>query len=226
MTNGEKLGNKLYELRKKAGLSQEELAEKLSVSRQAVSKWECGESLPDTEKLIAISKFYSVSLDGLVGNEPTKTDLVQERVIQEEPAPVQASNEKQTLNAEEEEPTLEEEEENDEDEEEDEAWKNKSLGARILYTFPSPIIVTIAFLLWGFVWGGWGVGWTLYLLIPVYHSVIECIKKKKWSAFAYPVLISFIYLFMGMQWGLWHPYWVLYITVPIYYAIASAIDKE
>lgn len=219
MTNGEKLGNTLYELRKKAGLSQEELAEKLSVSRQAVSKWECGESLPDTEKLIAISKFYSVSLDELVGNVPAKGEPVQE-------AP-EVPNEVQSLTIEErEEPTLEEEEADDEDDEEDEAWKNKSVGARILYTLPLPIIITIAFLLWGFIWDGWAVGWMLYLLIPVYHSLIECIRKKKWSAFAYPVFISFIYLFMGMRWDLWHPYWVLYITVPIYYAIANAIDKE
>ena len=216
MTNSERLSNTLYELRKKAGLSQEDLAEKLDVSRQAVSKWECGESLPDTEKLIAISKFYSVSLDGLVGNEPTKTDLVQERVIQEEPAPVQASNEKQTLKT--------EEEENDEDEE-DEEWENEGLGVRILHTLPSPIIATIAFLLWGFIWGGWAVAWTLYLLIPVYQSLIACVRQRRWSAFSYPAFITFIYMFIGVQWDLWHPYWILYITVPIYYAIAKAIDR-
>ena len=221
MTNGEKLGNKLYELRKKAGLSQEELAEKLSVSRQAVSKWECGESLPDTEKLIAISKFYSVSLDELVGNELAKSEPVQETAIQEEPT--QTPNEEQGETVEEIiEPTFEEEEEGDEEG----AWKNKSVGARILYALPLPIIVTIAFLLWGFIWDGWDVGWTLYLLIPIYHSLIDCVRQRRWSAFAYPVFISFIYLFIGMRWDLWHPYWVLYITVPIYYAIAGAIDKE
>jgi transcriptional regulator with XRE-family HTH domain len=69
MTNGEILGSKLYELRKKSGLSQEAFAEKLGVSRQAVSKWECGASLPDTDNLITISKLYGVSLDELIGNE-------------------------------------------------------------------------------------------------------------------------------------------------------------
>ena len=218
MTNGEKLGNTLYELRKKAGLSQEELAEKLNVSRQAVSKWECGESLPDTEKLIAISKFYSVSLDELVGNELIKSEPTQEQ------STAQASSEEQAL-------TVAKSaapapvEENDDEEDEDEAWKNKSVGARILSALPLPIIVTIAFLLWGFIWDGWAVGWTLYLLIPVYHSLIDCVRQRRWSAFSYPVLISFIYLLMGMQWDLWHPYWIIYITVPIYYAIASAIDR-
>ncbi len=219
MTNGEKIGNKLYELRKKAGLSQEELAEKLDVSRQAVSKWECGESLPDTDNLITISKLYGVSLDELVGNEPMQEDRT-----------VETPNDERTVSQEERASSalFEDKDAEDEegDEEDGEAWENKSVGARILYTLPLPIIITVAFLLWGFIWDGWVVGWTLYLLIPIYHSLIECIKKKKWSAFAYPVLISFIYLFMGMQWDLWHPYWILYITVPIYYAIAGAIDKE
>ncbi|MBQ7374154.1 MAG: helix-turn-helix domain-containing protein [Clostridia bacterium] len=69
MTNAEILGNKLYDLRKTTGLSQEELADKLGVSRQAISKWERGEALPDTANLIALAKLYNVSLDELVGND-------------------------------------------------------------------------------------------------------------------------------------------------------------
>ncbi|MCL2556250.1 MAG: helix-turn-helix domain-containing protein [Firmicutes bacterium] len=64
-----KIADRLIELRKKSGLSQDELADKLSISRQAISKWERGESLPDTENLIALSKLYSVTLDELVANE-------------------------------------------------------------------------------------------------------------------------------------------------------------
>lgn len=58
--------NRLYELRKKQGLSQEELAEKLGVSRQAVSKWERSEASPDTDNLIALAKIYDLSLDELI----------------------------------------------------------------------------------------------------------------------------------------------------------------
>ena len=57
------LAQRLYEMRKAHNLSQEELADKLNVSRQAVSKWECGDSSPDTDNLIALSKLYDVSLD-------------------------------------------------------------------------------------------------------------------------------------------------------------------
>ena len=58
--------NKLYELRKQKGFSQEELASRLNVSRQTVSKWEVGESAPDMEKLVAISDLFEISLDELV----------------------------------------------------------------------------------------------------------------------------------------------------------------
>ena len=58
--------NKLYNLRKQKGLSQEELANRLNVSRQTVSKWEVGDSTPDMEKLIAISDMFGISLDELV----------------------------------------------------------------------------------------------------------------------------------------------------------------
>ena len=58
--------NKLYSLRKQKGLSQEELANRLNVSRQTISKWEVGDSTPDMEKLIAISDLFGVSLDELV----------------------------------------------------------------------------------------------------------------------------------------------------------------
>ena len=63
------LSDKLYMLRKKSGLSQEQLAEQLIVSRQAISKWESGQSVPESEKLIAISNYFDVSLDYLLKDE-------------------------------------------------------------------------------------------------------------------------------------------------------------
>ena len=60
------IAERLAARRKQAGLSQEALAEKLGVSRQAVSKWERSESSPDTDNLIALAKLYGVSLDELL----------------------------------------------------------------------------------------------------------------------------------------------------------------
>ena len=61
--------DKLIELRKKSGWSQEELAEQLGVSRQSVSKWEGAQSIPDMNKLIKMSELFSVSLDTLLKDE-------------------------------------------------------------------------------------------------------------------------------------------------------------
>lgn len=63
------LPEKLYTLRRQKGLSQEQLAEALEVSRQAVSKWESGRSVPDPDKLVALSRFFSVSVDWLLREE-------------------------------------------------------------------------------------------------------------------------------------------------------------
>ncbi len=64
-----KFGDKLYQLRRKKGISQEELGEQLNVTRQTVSKWELGQSKPDTDKLIEISKLFNVSLEILTNDE-------------------------------------------------------------------------------------------------------------------------------------------------------------
>ena len=58
--------DKLLKLRTQYGYSQEALAEKLNVSRQAVSKWELGTTLPETDKVISISEFFNVSTDYLL----------------------------------------------------------------------------------------------------------------------------------------------------------------
>ena len=60
---------KLKSIRKKAGLSQEQLAEKLGVSRQAVTKWETETGIPDIENMMAISALFDISIDELLSNE-------------------------------------------------------------------------------------------------------------------------------------------------------------
>lgn len=62
-------GEKLLKLRSNAGFSQDKLAEMLEVSRQSVSKWERDEAMPDTDKIVLISKIFSVSTDSLLKDE-------------------------------------------------------------------------------------------------------------------------------------------------------------
>lgn len=60
------LGNSLFHARKKSGLSQEDVAEKLGVSRQTISKWETNETLPDVHQAKKMSSLYHVTLDELI----------------------------------------------------------------------------------------------------------------------------------------------------------------
>lgn len=62
-------GEKLQDLRRKAGMSQDTLAERLDVSRQAVSKWERDEAMPETEKVVRIAQLFGVSIDYLLLDE-------------------------------------------------------------------------------------------------------------------------------------------------------------
>lgn len=67
------LGERIIELRNMRGISQNDLAESMGVSRQSVSKWETGTSTPDLEKLVKLANYFGLSLDELVkGKEPSK----------------------------------------------------------------------------------------------------------------------------------------------------------
>ena len=62
---------KLKSIRKQVGMSQELLAEKIGVSKQAVTKWETGAGIPDIENMISISNLFNISIDELICNERT-----------------------------------------------------------------------------------------------------------------------------------------------------------
>lgn len=74
------LGQKLFEMRKKAALSQEQVAEVLGVTRQTVSKWETDQTTPDFDKIIPISKLYNVSVNELFGEETKKEAKINESI--------------------------------------------------------------------------------------------------------------------------------------------------
>lgn len=72
------IGEKIYELRKKKNMSQEELANVLNVSRQTISKWETGESNPDFDKIVPLCNFFEISTDEFLrgGNPVLEETLV------------------------------------------------------------------------------------------------------------------------------------------------------
>ena len=80
-----KLSDKIWVCRKQAGLSQEALAEKIGVSRQAISKWETGEAAPEITKLPLLARTFSVTADWLLDDEAGFDDETQEEPIPDEP---------------------------------------------------------------------------------------------------------------------------------------------
>ncbi len=69
------LNEKLYELRKKNNWSQEDLAERMEVSRQTISKWESGKTIPELNKLVKISEIYEITLDELVKETTSEENI-------------------------------------------------------------------------------------------------------------------------------------------------------
>lgn len=70
------IGQRIYNLRTEKGLTQEQLSEKLEVSRQSISKWELDKALPDIQKLIEMSKLYEVTIDYIIlGIEQNESEL-------------------------------------------------------------------------------------------------------------------------------------------------------
>ena len=192
------LSNNLYILRKRRGLSQEEFAEKIHISRQAVSKWERGEALPDIENLIEIAEFYGVTIDELI-NKDEVIGEVAESPVREDDSKSESEEKKSKIKV---------------------TWSFEWKEA------PYPIIVALVYLALGFlVPNGWAVYWTLFITIPVYYTFIDCIKARRFTPFAYPVLCAFIYCLYGMLTKVWHPTWLIFLSMPIYYWIAHQIDK-
>ena len=191
---------RLYKLRKKSGLSQEELADKLGVSRQAVSKWERAEASPDTDNLILLSKLYNVTLDELLNAD----NLEEEDLINspEEESPIQ----EEVL-----EDKLEEKMERD-------VWPGIIYGSLTL-------LAVIAFLLVGLLTGLWHPYWVVFLLPLVVQSIFRAFTTKSVRKFAYAPLTVIIYILVSYYFNIWNIMWVVFITIPIFYIIANAIDN-
>lgn len=91
------LNEKLTHLRKKEGLSQIEVSEKLAVSRQAVSRWESGESRPSTDNLQALCKLYHVPLDYLLNESEGELPAPAAPVAESRPEPETQKKEKRWI---------------------------------------------------------------------------------------------------------------------------------
>ena len=235
--NKTNLPNNLYELRRKAGLSQEDFADRLNVSRQAVSKWERGEAYPDTENLITISEMFKVTIDELLNAKDLSSieaknidapDVNEQANITDKTESkggyglkleldnginlkVGKGDEDDFING---------------DDDDKDATARSSWKYSMLYSVPYSILCLVAFLVLGFTLNAWYWAWTLFMTVPIYDSVLDAIRKKSLSEFEYAIFVAFIYCLFGIIYKWWHPGWVIFVTIPVFYTVAEAIDKH
>lgn len=148
------IANRLVRLRKENNMSQEELAAKIGISRQAVSKWERAEASPDTDNLILLARLYQISLDELLST----SEPVESLQAESESDPESASGEN-APGGDGGEKTIEEAEEEGQRERRRKMWLR----------FPYPIFITVIYFLLGYGAGMWRMTWLLFLTIPLYY---------------------------------------------------------
>jgi transcriptional regulator with XRE-family HTH domain len=227
--------NRLYELRKKNNLSQEELAEKLGVSRQAVSKWERSEASPDTDNLIGLAKIYGLSLDELIYGKKEETKEETQEEPKDETKEEKTEGEKLFV---------------DIDDGEDKVkigpegiFVERKDGEKVKISFNGIKIENIK---------SDGSDYDDYddeddeddeVDDELYETVFEEIKNtekgntvhvkvsrptKFWLEVPYPIICAIAYLIFGFYniYGGWALSWVIFVTIPIYYSFIEAIYKR
>lgn len=244
------IAQRLAEMRRNKGYSQEELAENLGLSRQAVSKWERAESSPDTGNLIALAKLYGITLDELLRVDEDIADDVrfeaQDKMKNTE-AQVCAAAEAASVAA--------------------QAAAQSAAAASVAQAqtaaqvkaaesaasraaqcevaqaaatrSPSPQVSPFA-----------APGYGQHVsapdaskydhthsgapvpLPPAGYPQQQCgqpapaKKSGPWITFPYPVLCVVVFLLSGVFFGTWHPAWVIFLTIPLYYWIAHIIEND
>ena len=223
------IADRLIKLRKKNGYSQEELADKLQVSRQAVSKWERGEASPDTDNLICLAKLYGVSLDELLSTDEDVDTIVKEQVKKETKDTVE----------------LEEDDgskviinndgvkcfDKDGKPVKRELFKDKFIMVLDIIECSLFFGVLVTYILLGSLCNMWATTW-MYLFLPGFViSIFKAIRKKNASKVNVVFLVLFVYFFVCMVYPgeaptpLWHPTWIVFLFIPAYYIVVGSINK-
>lgn len=238
------IADRLIKLRKKYGYSQEELADKLGLSRQAVSKWERAEASPDTDNLICLAKLYGVSLDELLSTDEDVDTIVKEQVKKDESAGVHISdkdgsridiNDKGVRLTDDDGSTLVVDNDGihgyDKDGKEVKRHHlDKTLKIIGIIEGGLGIVSLVAFFLLGSLLGAWYWAWTLFFVPEIICSFARAIHKRNASEVNMPFIVLFTFFFVcmafpGLEANLWHPMWVIFFAIPLYYISVNLIKN-
>ena len=228
------IAQRLAEMRREKGFSQEELAARLGLSRQAVSTWERAESSPDTGNLIALADLYGVTLDELVRVEADIADDVtfesSDRAASAESeareAAAAASAAAATAAA-----AAVAAQAAARPEAPQSAHPAAAASAAPAPAGPAPHPCAGAPVPpppHGFApvqQPGYGAP------VPPQQQAGPCDapgphRRSPWMTFPYPVLCVILFLLVGFLFGAWHPAWVIFLTIPLYYWIARIIEND
>ena len=234
------IADRLVKLRKKYGYSQEELADKLGLSRQAVSKWERAEASPDTDNLICLAKLYGVSLDELLATDEDIDTIVEEQVKEEAPAQeekvevnkddhvifVGKGGKKVTIG-------------------DDGVTCYNADGTVKKHQFDTKMAVigaveatlftlaTVAYIVVSALLGWWNIIWVVFFIPEIICSIARAVVRKNANHFNMAFVACFVFFFVslflpsvipGMPY-LWHPMWVVFLAIPAYHSCVGAINK-
>ena len=190
--------NRLQQLRKENGYSQEVLAEKLGISRQSVSKWERAESSPEIDNLMALSKIYGLTIDELL-------DVSGDKVIVKNTGKKEHDfkGKMKTLLS-----------------------KANDFGiypnaAKKLLIFPFPIIVVFLYVALSMAFKIWHPLWIIFMTIPIYYRFAIACKANNKKVFALlipvPEMVVTVYLLLGISVGVWGYASLLFLIIPLFY---------
>lgn len=192
--------NRLQQLRKANGYSQDVLAEKLGISRQAVSKWERAESSPSVDNLIDLAKLYGITVDEMLNTDGDRVVIKTQNNTKKD-----IKGKLKSLIS-----------------------KANDFGiypelARSLAKFPFFLVVTVLYVVLCFVTKLWHPLWIMFLALPIYYQFALACKGGNKKVFMLllpiPEIIVTLFLILGFAFGIWKYAWILFLMLPIYYWI-------
>lgn len=198
--------NRLQQLRKMNGYSQEVLAEKLGISRQSISKWERAEASPEIDNLMALAKIYGITLDELL-------DVSNDKVVVNNTNKTEKDFKGKIKSL---------------------LSKANDFGiypetAKKLMIFPFPIIIVFLYLALSMIFKIWHPLWIIFLTIPMYYSFAIACKANNKKVFALllpvPEIVVTVFLLIGILTGMWGYASLLFLIIPLYYWLVLVIKK-
>lgn len=232
------IANRLLELRRQHNLSQEDLAEKIQVSRQAVSKWERAESAPDTNNLLELAKLYGITLDQLLYGT-TDTDESEENEKADDKPKESVSIGLDGIHIVDGDDEVYVGPKGVHIKEDGEtavnigfAGEGVHINGKKVYSLGGAfsMLVGAAYLALGFIVNLWHPGWLIFFAIPIYYQIaamfhVEGVRAKL-NTFPISVMCTAAFLFLGICHNLWHPMWAILLIIPFYHTFVSICFKK